>query len=264
MLELKINKLDIEYIKLWSEYMVTRDSREIMDRLKSLAMKGQLNAVAWWYSFNKKGDCKEIDDIATSLKGENYAELWAMGRCEFTTKETQEKLTSLQKKHVEICETIDEIHDKHDHVGPYGAYFKADTSKEEYQRDLIANDIEKVPAIKHMIAAAEETLDLATRIQNPYLLERASEMLYKVLPLLPHYYQKTSKICNARAFKNLLKQYKKMKRTEEGRQANANIQFYYHFAKSILTSRNKPLTPLAINILKEICDYDKLQREAIE
>ncbi|MBO5395159.1 MAG: hypothetical protein J6A28_04615 [Clostridia bacterium] len=268
MLQLKLNKLDIEFIKLWSEYIVTRDSNEIMDRLQDLAKKGQLNAIQSWYSFKKKGDCEEIDNIVKSLEGNTYEELWTLGNYEGSTDEARDSLNKLYKRRNELIDTINYRNETETYTRSTGRFLTThypDTSKEEAEKETIETSIENVPCINYWLRGAGKVLQYAKDMQNPYLAQRAGEMYNSLAQLLPHRNQKLGKTLKQKALRYFTKTYKKMQKTEEGKDVNANLQFYYHFARSILTSETKKtLRPLAIDILKEICNYDKLEKEALE
>ena len=137
MLEQKLTTPDFEYIKLYSEFMIDRNPSAINDRIKDLALKGQLNAIQTWYTYNNIGDCVEIDKIVESLKEYTYDELLAKG---IYLMHSQKKLAdNLISKYNELYKLIKEMH-KDDY---HGIYFSrvADNSKEESELKQIESSI---------------------------------------------------------------------------------------------------------------------------
>lgn len=250
MLEQKLTTLDLKYIKLYSEFMIDRNPNTINDRLKDLALKGQLNAIQTWYAYNKIGDCPEIDKIVESLKEYTYDELFAKGR--YLMSIQKENADNLISQYNATNEAINDAH-KNDFYGRFYCRV-ADTSKEEIELKQIEDSLLKIEFIRYFRRAADLAHSIADQQQNPYLLQKASDLYRLATKYPPFYDQSYAEMLNESCLKILRRMYK----TEmKGTTPKNNPQFFYHFARAILLSKgNDKLRHSAINMLKEISDYN--------
>lgn len=79
MLEYDFNQLDDDFITIWSKYVLYHDTSSIIEPLRMLAEKGQINAVQSWYLIKKPEEKSDIiDNIVDSYRGESYNESLAI------------------------------------------------------------------------------------------------------------------------------------------------------------------------------------------
>ena len=79
MLEYNFNELDNDFITLWSHYCLYHDTAAIINPLRQLAHKGQINAIQCWYLLKKDDEQDEvIDKIVDSFYGDSFNEALAI------------------------------------------------------------------------------------------------------------------------------------------------------------------------------------------
>ncbi len=79
MLEYDFNKLDNDFITLWSKYILWNDASSIIKPLERLAEKGQINAIQSWYLIKKQEEKNEkIDAIVDGYYGKSFNEALAI------------------------------------------------------------------------------------------------------------------------------------------------------------------------------------------
>lgn len=237
MLETKMNKLDFEFMKLWSEYLLNDDANEIMTRLKELALKGQMNAIQKWYGFNAIGQCKEIDNIVENLKGITTDELLAIARYNHADKnqvETANNLITELRSLIKSCNENFRVVS----VGKFLATAQGDNTHFLNRIKQIKN-VEipnKAPCLDYYLKALEKAETLYDRTLNVYVLTKIVEIAKAIegLPLIPdNYLYKQEK----RLLKTITKQYKE--KVKQGITSKDDPQFYYHFAKAIIMCGGK-------------------------
>ena len=52
MLETKLNKLDIEFMKVWAEYMITRNPEDVEQRIKNFIQQQTLDFLLSFFTKN--------------------------------------------------------------------------------------------------------------------------------------------------------------------------------------------------------------------
>lgn len=259
MLETRLTELDLEFIKLWSEFLLEDNANAIMPKLKDLAMKGQINAIQEWYRFNEIGDCVEIDNITQNLKGLTYDELLAIARFNHTSKEQVESANILLKEWLEL---IDKCENNYHEEAGFRCTYKVwgdNTPFETRIKEIKDTEIpQKAQFVDYYNQAINKAYTLYSRTLNIYILEKNLEMT-KTL-------QKTPYIGNGWLTKNikvLHNEYAKALKTKQKQskpyvlKATDDPQFFFHYSKSILLwDGNDKYRPYAVKFLNELAGFN--------
>ncbi len=253
MLETRLTELDLEFIKLWSEYLLEDDANAIMPRLKDLALKGHMNAIQKWYRFNDIGDSEQIDNIAKNLKGLTVDELLVLARYNHTNKEQIEFANMLIEEWKSL---INKCENNYVERPGFRCTYKEWGDNTPYINRI--NEIRdtqipaKAPMVDYYAKAAKKALAFYNRTENIFVLQSYLEIA-QVLENTP--YIKKGMIEKTR--QKMIKEFVKILKTERKKDKNfspkTNPQFFYHFAKAIMIvdDENK-YRKFAVEALKEI------------
>ena len=253
MLEQRLNDLDLEYIKVSSEFLLDFRPKMVNARMKNLALKGELNALGFWYNYNQPGDCKELDEMVSKLEGYSYDECYALGL--YYWKQEVKKYCDLADKF--NAYKIDYDSKKGNVVGwttcsRCSIPIYQDVSKEKELVDNTYDEVMKLNFVKNLKKAREQAFTLGTAQGNMYLLQKA----YNIDKAL---YELTS-IGNKpkREYNLLVREYLKLsKKGKKSLSVKDDPQFCYHFARAVFFAEGRAinkLRPKAVQLLRELSD----------
>ena len=183
MLTHDFNINDLGFVKVWSNYQLTGDITPQIENLKTLALKGQPNAIAKWYDFFQPGKCPELDEMTKSLDTSDFETMLAKGY--FEKHFGQKNLNNLVEIYKNIIKTdmLYQIHDKHARNRIERHYFHA---REKQQ----INDIKENSYLQYFRHACKnayyETEKENIDLRRFYLQERAHELMLEYCFQLPN------------------------------------------------------------------------------
>ena len=109
MLQHDFKNIDLEFVLLWSRYKMNGSQGAIIDELKDLALRGQINAIQKWYCLNGITACPELDAKLEKMECTDYEELWAKGLYEQRKDERVGTLESYVNTHRSLMKKIERI-----------------------------------------------------------------------------------------------------------------------------------------------------------
>ena len=266
MLQYEYTNLDDEFVHLWSQYKIHKESNKIMPQLKDLALRGQINAVQKWYLFNNAGVCHEIDNIAESYKGTNYEELWAIAIYKQSQLSNIKKLDEKVKRFNFLYEKYITLIDNH------GDEKQIDEIEKSMHQVEI--EINQKTYLNYYREAFTEALKQAKETKNIYIFARVCEMIKKYnneLPIKAPFVRQSIKLhakakaINKEVVENLYSKYKQFK--ANGINPYQHPQFYFHFANACtlfksnkLFNKNSKYATIAKEIYSNIAS-EKVKQE---
>lgn len=166
MLEYNFNKLDDDFVTIWSQYVMFHDTAAIIEPLTRLAEKGQINAIQSWYLIKRpevKND--KIDGIVSSYYGDSFNEALAIAHKIYDR--DREKIQSLYESISYVYERVRECEREGSAKRARGFYNEANDLVKELNDTEYATQLDR---------AARLTIDTAKSSRLGFVWERAIEL----------------------------------------------------------------------------------------
>lgn len=171
MLEYNFNKLDNDFITLWSNWILYHDTEAIIKPLTRLAEMGQINAIQCYYLIKKDDEHNEIiDNQVNNFYGHNFNEALAIAN-----KMRSENIKEIKKLEQAIADAYDDYLD-FENKHPNRRFNGIENPYEQRYNDLL-DELSESPYGKQVLKAGELTLDAAKSSKLAFIYERFFEIV---------------------------------------------------------------------------------------
>ena len=180
MLEYDFNKLDNDFITLWSKYILWNDASSIIKPLERLAEKGQINAIQSWYLIKKQEEKNEkIDAIVDGYYGTSFNEALAIACREYDKSKLE--LKELRKQ----IAYYDELgyNFAKEYLNETQIFLADDKNKYYIERDRLIEEYRNTEYAKLLTIAADLTEQACKNAKTISVFERLFE-IYAANPLV--------------------------------------------------------------------------------
>ena len=242
MLQHDFKNIDLEFIYLWSRFKLENNQGAIVDDLKDLALRGQINAIQKWYLLHSVTACPELDKRMEEMQCTNYEELWAKGLYEQRKDEKIGKLESLVKEHRSLYKKIEYIAKSGD------AEEKEELPDYMAKIESLENDMKQKTYLSYYRQAYRLAREEAKALGSVFSGLRACEMMKmyaRELPTIELFQRQAASLLMQASQKNQL--YVKEFIAKHKKFSAGNItphhqpQFYYNMAKSLVLFKSENL-----------------------
>lgn len=181
-LEYNFTELDDDFITLWSNYLLYKDTSLIIEPLKEIAEKGQINAIQCWYLLKKADEESQIiDSIVDSYYGDSFNESLAIAN------RIHDKTRAELKELVEQIVHYHELGKRKYHIdlenGMTETEYRNYTNDYFDKRDALIKMYASTEYAKQLEKAAFLTEETCKSTKSCFVFERLVE-IYKGNPLI--------------------------------------------------------------------------------
>lgn len=241
-----MDKINRDFITIWSKFLLTNYYGAIKDDLEQLAQDGNVDAISAWYGFNGIGQNKQIDKNAQSLLATNYKTSRAIA-CYFRRSEEKNiininnKIQALLNYNAKNISTLGCIVKK-----DIMARFEQNLDEVEHLQDLLL----KTKYVEYTLVAIKQAKEAYGDNGDIVALSVMGELLEKLAQELPFIneakkWKKQAKKCRDTIIKKLLKKYQ-----NDGNFFNDEQAFIV--AKTLIKCKNKEAITLGKIILNSL------------